>query len=130
MKILLLCIFCLAPFSALNGGEIDLNPVIDGAELQIAYDGSEMEMRWWGGGLLEESADGSTWNIVSTKSPFRAPISDKSLYRVRDHWEGKRSISVNVPKSYRKDKAFPLFLLLHGFSQGADSFESYFKMKP
>ena len=111
-------------------GEIELNPVIDGAELQIAYDGSAMEMRWWGGGHLEEFTDGSTWNVVSTKSPFRAPRSDKSLYRVRDHWEGNRSITVNVPQSYREDKVFPLFLLLHGFSQSADSFESYFNMKP
>jgi len=130
VKRLLLCIFCLAPFAPLNGGEIELNPVIDGAELQIAYDGAAMEMRWWGGGRLEESTDGSIWNVVATKSPFRVPHSDKSLYRVRDHWEGNRSITVNVPQSYRGDKAFPLFLLLHGFSQGADSFESYFKMKP
>ena len=130
MKRLLLCIFCSAPCFPVISGEIELNPVIDGAELQIAYDGSAMEMRWWGGGHLEEFTDGSTWNVVSTKSPFRAPRSDKSLYRVRDHWEGNRSITVNVPQSYRDDKVFPLFLLLHGFSQSADSFESYFKMKP
>ena len=130
MKRLFLCIFCSLPYFQAIGGEIELNPVIEGAELQIVNLGSEVEMRWWGGGYLEESTDGSTWNIVSTKSPFRVPLSGKNLYRVRDHWEGRRSITVNVPQSYRDDESFPLFLLLHGFSQGADSFESYFKMKP
>ncbi len=108
------------------------NPVIDHPSLAATSLGGEVRLDWQGGGYLEKLQEQTLeWETVALESPHEEPPNGTGLFRVRDPWEGGRSVDVHIPASYDPKTPMPLVVLLHGYHNVPSYIESFlFNMKP